>query len=55
METTEATPARPPVVSQSEWDAARMDLPERDRTLRRDPSFSPHKRMPMVRVERDYA
>jgi predicted dithiol-disulfide oxidoreductase (DUF899 family) len=57
MEPTEATLARPPVVSQTEWDAARTALLERER----DVAAAMHelaaarKRMPMVRVERDYA
>src|SRR5215207_2706159 len=50
METTEATPARPPVVSQTEWDADLTALLERERNL-----AAARKRMPMVRVERDYA
>src|SRR5262245_59777008 len=57
METTDATPARPSVVSQTEWDAARTALLERERN---DAAAShalaaARKRMPMGRVERDYA
>src|SRR3954469_24620220 len=57
METTEASLGRPPVVSQTEWDAARPARLERER----DVAAAMHelaaarKRMPMVRVERDYA
>src|SRR5688572_29029141 len=56
METTEASPARPPVVGQTEWDAARTALLERER----DVATAMHelaaarKSMPMVRVEHDY-
>src|SRR4051812_22156129 len=56
METTEAPPARPPVVSQSEWDAARTSLLERERSVAAAMHglAAARKRMPMVRVEHDY-
>jgi predicted dithiol-disulfide oxidoreductase (DUF899 family) len=50
------TVARPPIVSQTEWDRARAALAEREEAV----STAMHdlaaarKRMPMVRVERDY-
>src|SRR5215217_5920868 len=57
METTEATPARPPVVSQIEWDAGLTALLERERNVAAamHELAAARKRMPMVRVERDYA
>ena len=57
METTEAPLARPPVVSQSEWDAALTSLLERERNVAAamHELAAARKRMPMVRVERDYA
>jgi predicted dithiol-disulfide oxidoreductase (DUF899 family) len=57
METTEATLARPPVVSQTEWDAALTSLLERERNVAAamHELAAARKRMPMVRVERDYA
>ena len=57
METTEATLARPPVVSQTEWDAALTALLERERNVAAamHELAAARKRMPMVRVERDYA
>src|SRR6478736_6429965 len=48
--------ARPPVVSQSEWDGALADLQEREAaaaTAMHEVAAA-RKRMPMVRVERDY-
>jgi len=56
METNEAT-ARPPVVGQTEWDAARTALLERERNVAAamHELAAARKRMPMVRVERDYA
>ena len=56
METTGGTLARPPVVGQTEWDAARTALLERER----DVAAAMHelaaarKRMPMVRVAVSY-
>ena len=57
METTERTVARPPVVGQDEWDAARTALLERERTVAAamHELAAARKRMPMVRVEHDYA
>ena len=57
MEKTEATLARPPVVSQTEWDAALTALLERERNVAAamHELAAARKRMPMVRVERDYA
>ena len=57
METTEAPLARPPVVSQTEWDAALTSLLERERNVAAamHELAAARKRMPMVRVERDYA
>ena len=57
METTEANLARPPVVSQTEWDAALTALLERERNVAAamHELAAARKRMPMVRVERDYA
>ena len=57
METTEATLARPPVVSQTEWDAARTALLEREQNVAAamHELAAARKRMPMVRVEHDYA
>ena len=57
METTEAALARPPVVSQTEWDAALTALLERERNVAAamHELAAARKRMPMVRVERDYA
>ncbi len=54
---TERTLARPPVVSQNEWDAARTALLEREQTVAAamHELAAARKRMPMVRVERDYA
>src|SRR5918999_1489817 len=56
METTEANLARPPVVSQNEWDAARTALLERERNVAAamHELAAARKRMPMVRVEHDY-
>ena len=57
METTEASVARPPVVSQTEWDAALTALLERERNVAAamHELAAARKRMPMVRVEHDYA
>src|SRR5829696_2154431 len=57
METTDATLARPPVVSQTEWDAALTGLLERERKVAAamHELAAARKRMPMVRVQRDYA
>ena len=57
METTEANLARPPVVSQTEWDAALTALLERERNVAAamHELAAARKRMPMVRVEHDYA
>lgn len=55
-ETTEPAPARPPIVSAIEWEAARTTLLEREQAV----AAAMHelggarKRMPMVRVEHDY-
>src|SRR5215216_5915607 len=56
METTDAHLARPPVVSQTEWDAALTALLERERNVATamHELAAARKRMPMVRVERDY-
>ena len=53
---TEPTLARPPVVSQNEWDAARTTLLEREQTVAAamHELAAARKRMPMVRVEHDY-
>ena len=50
------TLARPPVVSQTEWDAALEALTERERSVATamHELGAARKRMPMVRVERDY-
>jgi predicted dithiol-disulfide oxidoreductase (DUF899 family) len=50
------TVARPPVVSQSEWDAALAALAERERAVAADMHAlgAERKRMPMVLVDRDY-
>src|ERR671910_781472 len=57
METTEANLARPPVVGQTEWDAALAALLERERSVAAamHELAAARKRMPMVRVEHDYA
>src|SRR5215203_6209496 len=54
---TQPTLARPPVVSQNEWDAALAGLLERERTVgaAMHELAAARKRMPMVRVEHDYA
>jgi predicted dithiol-disulfide oxidoreductase (DUF899 family) len=54
---TEPTLARPPVVSQNEWDAALTALLEREQTVAAamHELAAARKRMPMVRVEHDYA
>ena len=48
--------ARPPVVSQTEWDAALAALTEREETVAKAMHVlaAARKRMPMVRVEHDY-
>src|SRR5688572_17806048 len=48
--------ARPPIVDQAEWDAARAALTEREETVAAamHDLEAARKRMPMVRVERDY-
>src|SRR3954463_16718734 len=50
------TVARPPVVSQAEWDAARAALTEREESAAAamHDVVAARKRMPMVRVEHDY-
>ena len=54
---TEPALARPPVVGQDEWDAARTALLERERAVAAATHdlAAARKRMPMVRVEQDYA
>jgi predicted dithiol-disulfide oxidoreductase (DUF899 family) len=49
--------AQPPIVSQSDWEAARMALLEREQAVAAamHELAAARKRMPMVRVERDYA
>jgi predicted dithiol-disulfide oxidoreductase (DUF899 family) len=49
--------ARPPVVSQQEWDAARLALLEREQSVAAamHELAAARKRMPMVRVEHDYS
>ena len=56
-EKTEPTLARPPVVSQNEWDGALTALLEREQTVAAamHELAAARKRMPMVRVEHDYA
>ena len=46
----------PDVVSRDEWLAARMDLlaKEKDLTRRRDALNAERRRLPMVRIEKDY-
>ena len=50
------TIARPPVVSQTEWDAALAAMTEREETVAAamHELAAARKRMPMVRVEHDY-
>jgi Bacterial protein of unknown function (DUF899) len=50
------TLARPPVVSQTEWDAALTAMTEREQAVAAamHELAAARKRMPMVRVERDY-
>jgi Bacterial protein of unknown function (DUF899) len=50
------TPARPPVVSQTEWDAALSAITKREEAVAKEMHdlAAARKRMPMVRVERDY-
>ncbi len=50
------TVARPPVVSQSEWDTALAAITEREKTVAKaiDQLAAARKRMPMVRVEGNY-
>jgi predicted dithiol-disulfide oxidoreductase (DUF899 family) len=57
MEGTERSPARPTVVGQAEWEAARTELLERERQVAAamHELAAARKRMPMVRVEGDYA
>ena len=49
-------PARPPVVSQTEWDAALANMTEREEAVAAGMHelADARKRMPMVRVEHDY-
>ena len=56
METTGATHAGPPVVGQTEWDGGLTALLERERNVAAamHQLAAARKRMPMVRVERDY-
>jgi predicted dithiol-disulfide oxidoreductase (DUF899 family) len=51
------TLAHPPVVSQSEWDAALAAMTEREQAVAAamHALAAERKRMPMVRVERDYS
>ena len=55
METSQS-PGRPAVVSETEWDAAREALLERERDVAdaMHELAAARKRMPMVRVDRDY-
>ena len=57
MGTTAEPLARPPVVGQTEWDAALAALLEREQTVAAamHELAAARKRMPMVRVEHDYA
>ena len=50
------TPARPPVVSQTEWDAALANMTEREEAVAAaiNELAAARKRMPMVQVEHDY-
>ena len=50
------TPARPPIVSQAEWNAALASITEREESVAAamDELAAARKRMPMVRVEHDY-
>jgi predicted dithiol-disulfide oxidoreductase (DUF899 family) len=50
------TPARPAVVSQTEWEAALMAITEREKAVATEMHdlAAARKRMPMVRVEHDY-
>jgi predicted dithiol-disulfide oxidoreductase (DUF899 family) len=56
MERTAGTPARPPIVSQAEWEAARTELLEQEKSVATAMHglAAARKRMPMVQVERDY-
>ena len=51
------TLAHPPVASQTEWDAALAAMAEREKAVAAamHELAAARKRMPMVRVERDYA
>ena len=51
------TLAHPPVVSQTEWDAALAGMTEREKAVAAamHELAAERKRMPMVRVERDYS
>src|SRR5215207_4077957 len=50
------TPARPPIVSQAEWDDALASITAREASVAAamDQLAAARKRMPMVRVEHDY-
>src|SRR3954470_21689046 len=54
--TTTATAARPPITSPAQWRAARMDLlaAEKELTRARDALAARRRRLPMVRVEKNY-
>ena len=56
MENTEPAVARPPLVDQGEWDAALAGLLEREQAVATamHELAAARKRMPMVRVEREY-
>src|SRR5262245_50024756 len=55
-ETWRMAPARPPLVSQAEWDAALEAITEQEKLVAdaMHDLAATRKRMPMVRVERDY-
>lgn len=57
MERTDGALGRPPVVGQAEWEAARTELLEREREVAAamHELGAARKRMPMVRVDGDYA
>jgi predicted dithiol-disulfide oxidoreductase (DUF899 family) len=56
MSTTRDVLARPRVVGQAEWDAARAAVTEREETVATamNELGAARRRMPMVRVEHDY-
>lgn len=57
MTTTTPAIAHPPIVSRAEWRAQRVQLLEREKevTRLRDRIAAERRRLPMVRVEQDYA